>query len=144
MAIEGVLRIAYPAYVPVPMNLEEKVYKWSEFATGGGEGEDYVAGSMFLVKFGKSYYSPIWAIDIFKSQVEAAPTIFGYLLADCEDGFPTPYYPQCLQRARAKAAIVDFDMDVLQDQISSAIRSTLGDKRYIVDEMVLQESDSSR
>ena len=144
LAIAGVLRIAYPAYVPVPTDLEAKVYKWSEYATGGGEGEAYVAGSMFLVKFGKSPSSPTWSIDIFTSQVEAAPTIFGYLLADCEDGFPTLYYPQCLQRAQAKAAIVDFDMDILQDEISSAIRNTLGDKRFIIDEMALQESDPSR
>lgn len=144
MALEGVLRIAYPAYIPVPKDLEARVYKWSEFATGGGEGESYVAGSMFLVKFGKSPYSPIWAIDIFASQVQAAPTIFGYLLADCQDGFPIPHYPECLQRAHAKAAIVDFDMDILQDQIFSAIRNTLGDKRFIIDEMALQESDPSR
>ena len=144
MAIAGVLRIAYPAYVPVHTNLEAKVYKWSEYATGGGEGEAYVAGSMFLVKFGKSPYSPTWAIDIFTSQVEAAPTIFGYLLADCADGFPIPHYPQCLQRAHAKAAIVDFDRDIVQDQIFSALRNTLGDKRFIIDEMALQESDPSR
>jgi hypothetical protein len=143
MAIEGVLRTAYPAYVPLPQDLEKKVYKWSEYATGGGEGEGFVAGAMFLTKFGNSPYDPIWAVDVLKSQAPAAPTILGFLLADCADGFPVPYYPECLQRAHEKAALVDFDMDILQDQICSAIRDTLGSKHSIIDELALQESDPS-
>jgi hypothetical protein len=143
MAIEGVLRTTYPAYVPVTEDIEAKVYKWPEYATGGGEGELFVAGKMFLVKFGNSPYAPVWAVDLFTSQSEEASTVLGYLLADCADGFPIPYYPQCLQRAHEKAALVDFDMDILQDQICSVLRGNLGTKKSIIDELALQERDPS-
>lgn len=58
MALEGILRTDYPAYVEVPRALEEKVYKWAEYARGdereveGGEINKFVAGKMFFVKFG--------------------------------------------------------------------------------------------
>jgi hypothetical protein len=143
MAIEGVLRMTYPAYVAVPEKLEAKVYKWSEYATGGGSGEVYVAGKMFLAKFGNSPYTPPWAVDLFKSQAIEAATIFGYLLADCSDGFPVPCYPQCLQKAHEKAALVDFDLAVLQDQICAVLRKILGAKGLLIDELALQENDPS-
>ena len=141
MAVEGVLRNAYSAYVEVPRDLEKQVYKWDEYATGGGVGESFVAGKMHLVKFGESPYSPVWAIDLLKSQVDQASTILGYLLADSSDGFPIPFYPQCLQKAHESAALVDFDLDILQDKISSAIRYYLGSKAPIVDELALQAGD---
>jgi hypothetical protein len=145
MAIEGVMRNAYACYVEVPRELEEKVYKWSEYATGGGEGESFVAGKMFLVKFGAGLYDPVWAIDLLASQVDEAATVFGYLLEDAKDGFPVPFYPQCLQRAHEHAALVDFDMDILQDVISEVLRSSLGDeKKWTIDELAFQESDPSR
>jgi hypothetical protein len=143
MAIEGVMRNAYPCYVAVPSELEEKVYKWSEYATGGGEGEGYVAGKMFLVKFGSSPYDPVWAIDLLTSQVDDAPTVFGYLLEDAKDGFPVPCYPQCLQRAHENAALVDFDMDILQEEICKALRRNLGEKKWLIDELAIGESDPS-
>ena len=141
MAVEGVLRNAFPAYLDVPEDLELKVYKWSEYVTGGSTEESFVAGKMHLVKFGASPYSPVWAVDLLKSQVDEAPQIFGYVLADAVDGFPIPYYPQCLQKAHESAALVDFDMDILQDQISGAIRKQLGAKAPVVDELSLQLVD---
>ena len=141
MATEGVLKNAFPAYVKVPENMEKQVYKWDEYATGGSAGESFVAGIMHLVKFGESPYAPIWAIDILQSQIDMAPSIMGYLLTDAADGFPIPSYPRCLQKAHEKAALVDFDMDILQDQISIAIRGLLGEKASIVDELALQVSD---
>lgn len=143
MAVEGVLRNAFPAYLKVPQKLEKQVYKWSEYATGGAERESYVMGEMHLVKFGPSAYSPVWAIDILKSQVDQAYMILGYLLADAKDGFPVPHYPQCLQRAHERAALVDFDLDILQDQVSSAVTKHLGARGSIVDELALQVSDPS-
>jgi hypothetical protein len=143
MAIEGVMRNAYPCYVEVPSELEKKVYEWEEFATGGSEGEGYVAGKMFLVKFGSSPYDPVWAIDLLVWQVDDAPTIFGYLLEDAKDGFPVPWYPQCLQRAHENAALVDFDMDILQEEICKALRSNLGNKKWLIDELAIGESDPS-
>src|SRR5207237_8151993 len=100
-------------------------------------------GKMFLVKFGNGIYDPVWPIDVWLSQLDEAPTILGYLLNDALDGFPIPFYPQALQRAHDNAALVDFDMDILQDEVVNAIRSTLGDKAVVVDEARLQTADVS-
>jgi hypothetical protein len=141
MAVEGVMRNTYPCYVQVDDTLGRKFYKWEEYVTGGGEGESFVAGRMFLVKFGRSPYAPVWASDLLISQADEASTIFGYLLEDAKDGFPIPHYPQCLQRAHERAALVDFDMDMLQDQIFAALRLALGGKKWLVDELALGEAD---
>jgi len=147
MAIEGVLRSAYAAYVEVPREMEERVYKWSEYARGdereveGQEGNRFVAGKMFWVKFGGSPHDPVWAIDLLLSQTQQAPEILGYMLEDALDGFPVPFYPQCLQRAHENAALVDFDMDILQDQILEALKAALADKAELVEEFRLQVGD---
>src|SRR5262249_36097565 len=110
-----------------------------EYAPGepdaaAGEAPRYVAGRMFFAKFGNRSRDPIWAVDILDGQTEDASTIFGYLLADALDGFPVPHYPRCLQQAHEKAALVGFDMDVLQEEIFRALRGTLdGDKRQLLD-----------
>lgn len=149
MAIEGVLRTAYPAYVEVPRELERNVYTWSEYARGdeseieGGEQNKFVAGKMFFVKFGDRPHDPIWAIDLLESQREDAAAVFGYLLADALNGFPVPLYPQCLQAAHEHAELVDFDFWMLQDEITGAIRNQLHDKAHIVDEFELHDPDPS-
>jgi hypothetical protein len=96
---------------------------------------------MFLVKFGSGTYDPVWAVDLLHSQKGEAQTIFGYLLEDAKDGFPVPLYPQCLQKAHEHAALVDFDMELLEDQICDALRACLAEKSWIIDELALQESD---
>lgn len=150
MALEGVLRNTYPCYVEIDRKIEEKVYKWSEYARGdeevpgSAEGNKFVAGKMFLVKFGDGQRDPVWAIDLLMSQVDEAPTVFAYLLADAIEGFPVPFYPRCLQKAHENAALVDFDVEILQDKIFSTLRKRLGDKKWIVDELALQEIDPSK
>lgn len=149
LALEGVLRTNYAAYVEVPRELEQSVYEWSEYARGdeqeirGREGNRFVAGRMFLVKFGSRPQDPVWAVDLLESQIDQAATVLGYLLADAEDGFPVPFYPQCLQKAHEHAALVDFDTDVLQDQIVESIRAALGSSGPAIDEFVLQDQDVS-
>jgi len=150
MALEGVLQTNYPAYVEIPREIEEKAYIWVEYARGddylieGGEVNKMVGGKMFLVKFGSHRHDPIWPVDIFIHQVEEAPKILGYLLADAENGFPIPYYPRCLQRAHENAALVDFDLDILQDAIYEALRSALDGKPEILDSFRLLEADPAR
>ncbi len=150
MALEGVLQTNYPAYVEIPREIEEKAYIWAEYARGddylieGGEVNKMVGGKMFLVKFGSHRHDPIWPVDIFNPQVEEAPKILGYLLADAENGFPIPYYPRCLQRAHENAALVDFDLDILQDAIYEALRSALDGKPEILDSFRLLEADPAR
>jgi len=150
MSIEGILRTDYPAYVEVPRELEAKSYVWQEYARGdeeaeklGGEANKFVGGKMFFVKFGSRPHDPIWPIDIFIPQATEAPTVLGYMLADAIEGFPVPFYPQCLQRAHENAALVDFDMTILQDQVTRSVRELLGDKAGCLDEMSLQPNDPS-
>ncbi|MFC1869841.1 hypothetical protein ACFLYE_01050 [Chloroflexota bacterium] len=150
MAIEGVMATNYPAFVEVPRTIEEKAYVWSEYARGddsdyaGTEINKFVGGKMFLVKFGKSPRDPIWPIDIFLPQRNDAQIIIGHLLADAIDGFPVPLYPRCLQKAHENAALVDFDLDILQDEIFEGVRRVLGDDTGILDTFRLQDSDPAQ
>ena len=150
MAIEGVLTTEYPAYVEVPRDIEERAYVWSEFARGddrelqGREINRFVGGKMFLVKFGSGSRDPIWPVDIFLPQVSEAQAILGYLLADAIDGFPVALYPRCLQKAHENAALVDFDLDVLQDEIFAGVREALGDQAPVVDAFRLQDADPAQ
>ncbi len=148
MGIENILRTDYPAYVEVPRELEGKAYIWGEYARGdeeagklGGEANKFVGGKMFFVKFGSRPHDPIWPIDIFIPQSADAATILGHMLADAVDGFPVPFYPQCLQRAHENAALVDFDMTILQDEVTKSIRGILGEHAGRLDEMSLESSD---
>lgn len=147
MALEGVLQTDYPAYVEVPRKIEEKVYVWSEFARGddqvleGGEINKYVGGKMFLVKFGSHRGDPIWPVDIFTPQLSHASIILGSMLADAVNGFPVPYYPQCLQKAHEYASLVDFDLDILEDLIYQGLRASLGERAIVLDTVQLQDAD---
>ncbi len=150
MALEDVLSTDYPAYAEIPRSIEQKAYVWSEYARGNdletGESEinKFVGGKMFFVKFGSGRRDPIWPIDIFLDQVGEAPTILGCMLADAINGFPVPFYPRCLQKAHENAALVDFDFDVLQDDIYSGLRKLLGDDATLLDVFRLQEVDPAQ
>ncbi|MEM7373761.1 MAG: hypothetical protein AAF587_34380 [Bacteroidota bacterium] len=150
MALEKILTTDYPAYLEIPREIEAKAYIWSEYARGddnemeGGEINKFVAGKMFFVKFGKGVYDPIWPVDIFLPQSGNAQIIMGFLLADALNGFPVPFYPMCLQKAHENAALVDFDFDILQDQIYDALRELLGDEAPVLDETRFQDSDPAQ
>lgn len=150
MLLEHVLVTDYPAYVMVPRAVEERAYVWNEYARGneaagtGGEGNKFVGGKMFLVKFGSSLFDPIWPIDIFEAQEGEAQAILGSMLADALNGFPVPLYPRCLQKAHEHAAIVGFDIDMLQDTIVSEVRHGLGVEATALDTMLLQDADPAR
>jgi len=150
MALENVLTTDYPAYVEIPREIEEKAYVWSEYARGDDrEMEDseinkFVAGKMFFVKFGRGRRDPIWPVDIFLPQAGDAQTIVSYMLADAVNGFPVPLYPQCLQRAHENAALVDFDFDILQDEIFEGIRRSLGEEGSRLDEFRFQDADPAQ
>jgi len=149
MALEGIMTTDYPAYAPIPRELEEQAYVWSEYARGddreleGGEVNKFVAGKMYFVKFGSRPRDPIWPVDIFIPQESEAQTILGCLLSDAINGFPIPFYPQCLQKAHENAALVDFDFDVLQDEILGALRASLSSEAPTLDAFHLQDADPS-
>lgn len=148
MLLEHVLTTDYPAYVEIPSDIEEKAYAWVEYTRGDDraladstEINQFIGGKMFFVKFGNSPRDPIWPVDIFLSQVGEAPTILGSMLADAEAGFPIPMYPRCLQKAHENAALVDFDFDLLQDEIVAGIRTMLGNEARAFDAFRLQDQD---
>jgi hypothetical protein len=134
MALEETLGAGAPRFVRVPRALEVKAYIWPEYARGpemegkGGEAPKFVAGDMYFVRFGDRKGDPLWTVDILSSQASQAAEIFGYLLADAVDGFPIPFYPRCLQKAHEYAEIVDFDLEILQDEVLVAVRSLLSEK----------------
>lgn len=150
MALDGVLRTDYPAYVEVPREVEERASVWSEFARGddragdGGEINKFVGGKMFLVKFGSHRRDPVWPVDVFVPQVSDAQTILGSMLADAINGFPVPHYPRCLQKAHENAALVDFDFDILQDFIYEGVRMSLGSDAGTLDAFQLQDADPAQ
>jgi len=147
MALEGVLTTDYPAFVEIPREIEEKAYIYAEYARGDdravaqAEVNKFVGGKMFFVKFGSGRRDPVWPIDLFLAQVAQAQTILGYLLSDAVEGFPVPFYPRCLQRAHENAALVDFDLDILQDEIFEGIRQVLGVEAPVLDAFRLQDAD---
>jgi hypothetical protein len=150
MTLEQILTNPYPSYVDIPREIEEKAYVWSEYARGddreleGGEINKFVGGKMFFVKFGSGPRDPIWPVDIFLPQHNDSQIIIGCLLSDAINGFPTPFYPQCLQKAHENAALVGFDFDILQDEIIEGIRNILGDEAKNLDEYRLQIQDPSQ
>ena len=147
MCIDDVMKTGYPCYGRVPHKMEEKAYIWSEYARddsfreGQTEVNKFVAGKMFLVKFGDAPHDPIWPVDILLSQEQDCARILGYLLNDAMYGFPIPWYPMCLQKAHENSALVDFDMDIIQGQIISSIRDSLGDSKERFDAFLMADRD---
>ncbi len=150
MALEGVILAGEPRYVRIPRDLEAKAYVWDEYArgaeaeTGGGELPKFVAGDMYFVRFGGRTGDPIWCVDILSSQSTEAQEVFGTLLQDSIDGFPVPLYPRCLQRAHEHAEVVDFDLEILQDEVMKAVREVVGDQQHILEGMRLQGDLAAR
>lgn len=145
-ALEDVLTQTYPCYVEIPRDIEAKAYVWPEYAKGeegDGEAPKFVAGKMFMVKFGDRLNDPIWPVDIFIPQIDQATQIMGYLLADAKDGFPVPLYPRCLQKAHEQAALVGFDMEVMEDMIVEAVRKSFSSQDKTVVDRVRLQSDVS-
>jgi hypothetical protein len=151
LALENVIPAGDPRFVRVPRELEKKAYVWPEYGRGDeeseaeGEAPKFVGGDMFLVRFGRTASDPIWPVDVFSPQVESAPEVFAYLLADAIEGFPIPFYPRCLQKAHEHAEVVDFDLEVLQDEMFTAVRDLVApeQKRHI-DELRLRPDLTGR
>jgi len=130
ITVAGVFPPGTPCFAPVPLDIQRKVYQWEEYVrpvdTGEpsfGEDPKFNIGRMYLVRFGRQSGDPIWTVDLLESQQGRAQEIFGCLLADALDGFPIPFYPNCLQQADHHAQVVDFDLDILRDTLADAVRA---------------------
>ncbi|WP_228049101.1 MULTISPECIES: hypothetical protein [unclassified Nodularia (in: cyanobacteria)] len=141
-ALEGILTQGYPCYVEIPPHIQRKAYIWDEYATGS-EAEKFVGGRLFMVRFGSRINDPIWPVDIFLPQLKQVSQVMGYLLADANDGFPVPFYPRCLQKAHEQAALVGFDMEVMEDMIVNAVRQSFTPEEQNVVDRVRLQSDVS-
>ena len=164
LAIEDVFPSGSPYYVRVPRPVEERVYKFPEFArgrerlprpsmtrdekgrisihmpVGAGPGEDskFVFGSMYLARLSDSLAMPLWAVDIFDEQLQHAERIMSCLLADSRDGFPIPCYPNAIQRAHDAAKLTDLDAEIINRAIMEAIHELVGpEHRTIIDRINL-------
>ena len=149
MQLENILPPNEPRYARVPDRMEEKSYIWKEYMkkqegeeelSPGEEKNKYSAGHLYLVRFGKRNFDPVWAIDILANQSSAEAEIFGYLQKDTEEGFPVPHYPSCLQKALEYAQIIDFDLDILQDEVINSVKGILPpDRKEIIDNHMLNK-----
>jgi len=150
MALEDILTTNYPAYLPIPRDIEEKAYLWSAYTRGDNPAtaeediQKFAGGKMYFVKFGNKPRDPIWPIDVYLPQVPDISHIFGCMLSDAINGFPVPLYPLCLQKAHANAALVDFDFDILQNHIFDGIRHILAEEASALDIYRLQDIDPSQ
>ncbi len=144
LQIEEIFPAGDSVFVRIPRELEAKAYTWPEYARGAeeereGEKAKFVMGIMHFVRFGSRNGDPIWTVDMLPSQMERRAEVFGYLLSDAVEGFPVPFYPRCLQKAHEFARIADFDLKILQDQVTQAVRELLPlEKRAIIDGLILQ------
>jgi hypothetical protein len=151
MTLENILPAGDAYYVRVPRELEEKAYRWSEFAKGAesegeeGEAPKFVAGTMYFARFGTREADPVWPIDLLTHDAHEPQVVFGYLFSDARQGFPIPCYPRCLQRAHEFAEVVGFDMDILQDAVFDAVRNVLPHgQRGVLDAFRLNADPSGR
>jgi hypothetical protein len=153
MALAGVLAPGQPVYAAVPLSLQAKVYRWKEYirppddVTGEAAMElpKYNAGAMHFVRFGVRSGDPVWTVDLLHAQKSKAQRIFGSLLADAVNGFPIPFYPNCLQQADHYAQVVDLDLDILRDTLVESVREQLAvDKRPVLDALALASDVTAR
>ena len=148
MAVGDVFPAGQPCYVPVPPELQVKVYDWADYIRSpedddaDKEKRRFNMGAMYLVRFGKQPFDPLWTMDLLQFQVPSAQQVFGSLLADAELGFPVPCYPHCLQEADRYAQVVDLDLAILQAAMEEAIREQIhADRRHVFDAQRLAPAD---
>jgi hypothetical protein len=148
MAVEDVFPAGQPCYAPVPPELQVKVYDWAEYVGSAGDddaGQEkprFNMGAMYLVRFGRQAFDPVWTADLLHFQAPQAQQVFGSLLADAEVGFPVPCYPHCLQQADRYAQVVDLDLAILQRALEEAVREQIrADRRHVFDAQRLSPAD---
>src|SRR5580700_8841543 len=154
MSLAGIFDRGTPCFVPVPHELQERVYRSnadyvrepadaeSSAESGRPGATDNRAteniGAMYFVRFGPHAGDPIWTADLLAWQRQDAQAVFGHLQADAAARFPVPFYPYSLQQADAHSRVADLDLDIIEDGLVGAVRDHVGDgKRHIVDALLL-------
>jgi hypothetical protein len=154
MSLAGIFDRGTPCFVPVPSGMQEQVYRAADYLRApdggprdglrGGRGSDNI-GAMYFVRFGPRSGDPVWTADILAWQAADAQAIFGHLQADAAAGFPVPFYPHSVQQADAYARVADFDVEIIEDSLVSAVRDLVGqDRAHIVDALRLATDVAAR
>jgi hypothetical protein len=155
LSLAGIFDRGTPCFVPVPQELQERVYHANaDYLRAPGEDDETGTpgkassgatdniGAMFFVRFGPHAGDPIWTADLLAWQKNDAQAIFGHLQADAAAGFPVPFYPFSLQQADAHSRVADLDLDIIEDSLTSAVRELVNpDKQHIVDALRLATQD---
>ena len=149
MSLAGIFDRGTPCFVPVPRELQERVYQSNADylrapgddgagATSRGHSATENIGAMYFVRFGPHAGDPVWTADLLAWQKQDAQAVFGHLQADAAAGFPVPFYPFSLQQADAHSRVADLDLDIIEDGLVGAVREHVGDsKKHIVDALLL-------
>jgi hypothetical protein len=147
MSLAGIFDRGTPCFVPVPRELQERVYRADagylrEPPADGTDGDQQPAteniGAMYFVRFGPHAGDPLWTADLLAWQKADAQAIFGHLQADAAAGFPVPFYPFSLQQADAHSRVADLDLDIIEDSLVTAVRDMVGqDRSHIIDALRL-------
>ena len=149
ISLAGIFDRGTPCFVPVPHELQERVYRSNaDYVREPGDDESGAEsgrrsateniGAMYFVRFGPHAGDPIWTADLLAWQRQDAQAVFGHLQADAAAGFPVPFYPFSLQQADAHSRVADLDLDIIEDGLVGAVREHVGDgKRHIVDALLL-------
>lgn len=151
LAVNGGTPAGYPAWVPIPLQMQEKVYQWKEYVREpedlrpGVEEPKFNIGAMHFVRFGPGSGDRFWTVDVLSSQQSEAEDILAALAADARDGFPIPYYPLSLQKADEFAQVAGFDREILSDYMKDAVRLRLPTGRgHILDALYLDVDVAAR
>ncbi|HUR26058.1 MAG TPA: hypothetical protein VM327_08620 [Candidatus Thermoplasmatota archaeon] len=133
LSLKGIFQRPEPCYARVPQSIENDSYKWEEWARTpgdekpGGEKAKFAAGKLHFAKFGREPNAPVYCIDLpwFQSGQEKASETMAFLLRDAQVGFPIPFIPASLQRAREYATIDGLEGHILQRKVLDAVEGIL-------------------
>jgi len=130
LIFEGIFDRDYPCYAEIPPDLEAQCYNfdrtWLETASeqqAGGRQLYQSFGRLHLVKLSSVPDGPVFPVDV---PVWLSPDkkheILEYLVYDSLETFPTIGYPAALQRAHENAVLTGFEMTVLGDLMTEALK----------------------
>lgn len=134
MMLEGVFERDYPCYAEVPKELEARCYNfdrtWLDTASDDTSNIDrqlYQSfGRLHLVKLSPVPDGPIFPIDVpVWLPQDKKQEVLEYLVNDASETFPMIGYPAALQRAHENAVLTGFEMTVLGDLMTEALKNQM-------------------
>jgi hypothetical protein len=124
--------IREPFYIRVSEDVQREIYRLGRWQWAAALLDDPMRsyGVPYLARFGSDpVRSPVAMVDLLPCHAEspdATQEIFGVLLYDARNGFPTAHYPLSLQKARAHASFTGFSGDIVRRWIIETIERAVG------------------